>query len=94
MSGPGHGRRERHGVHVRHQNGTGVLESQTAYPNWPSTTGARTTDLVWAFGAGKHHSAGTGASRRTSWPTSTGSRTRSRAPGWDFTSIEQPERAT
>jgi RHS repeat-associated protein len=37
--------------------GTGVLESQTSYPSWPSTTGARTTDLVWAFGAGRHHTA-------------------------------------
>lgn len=35
-------------------NRTGVLESQTTYPNYPSTQGARTTDLVWSFGRGQH----------------------------------------
>jgi RHS repeat-associated protein len=43
-------------------NGTGVLEAQTSYPSWPATTGARTTDLTWQFGAGQHLSTATGVS--------------------------------
>jgi RHS repeat-associated protein len=68
-------------------SGTGMLESQTAYPSWPVTIGARTTDLVWAFGSGKHHSTEVGVNDATGTFVADLDRLENPKPntGWDFT---------
>jgi RHS repeat-associated protein len=68
-------------------NGTGVLESQTSYPSWPDTTGARTTDLVWAFGSGLHHSTAAGVDDTTGTFVADLDQLQNPKPGtgWDFT---------
>jgi YD repeat-containing protein len=68
-------------------NGTGVLESQTEYPSWPTQTDKRTTDLVWAFGPGQYVSSAPGSDDAAGHFVADLDKLENPKPGtgWDFT---------